>query len=149
MTEVLHPNYQKLKFQEIFLIAAVTKSISKMTLTHHVCDHLERNFQGAELKENPLETGSIAPGTDASIIFGAGASNMHGTDASDVLGNGASNMLGTDASEVLGNDASNMLGTDGGNVLETDAGSSINLWEEAEQGLFSDSSSLLVTFMIS
>ena len=133
MTEVLHPNYQKLKFQEIFLIAAVTKSISKMTLTHHVCDHLERNFQGAELKENPLETGSIAPGTDASIIFGAGASNM----------------LGTDASEVLGNDASNMLGTDGGNVLETDAGSSINLWEEAEQGLFSDSSSLLVTFMIS
>ena len=133
MTEVLHPNYQKLKFQEIFLIAAVTKSISKMTLTHHVCDHLERNFQGAELKENPLETGSIAPGTDASIIFGAGASNM----------------LGTDASEVLGNGASNMLGTDGGNVLETDAGSSINLWEEAEQGLFSDSSSLLVTFMIS
>ena len=85
------------------------------------------------MKENPLATGPIALGT--------GACDMIGSDASNMLGIGASNIFGTGTSDALG--------TDGGNVLETsDGASSINLWEEAEQGLFSDSSSLLVIFFM-
>ena len=80
------------------------------------------NCQGAELKENIFETGLIALGTDA------GETLRH--DAGDIFGTDSSNIFGTDSSNIFGTDASNMAETSRG------SGSSINLWEEADQVTF-------------